>query len=288
MICRPADRAQPYKTIHNREIVMAIQPTQPQSIGGVLDISFQLFKASFVKVLPFSVLLAIGGALPSIYMMVNGTSAAADPLAMLSAVQSPQYWLWNLASVLISLVGMGAVYLQMNAVGTDTELSFGAALQGALSRAPILFLTMILFIVALTIGLVLLIIPGLILMVSLLLSFNLVMIERAGPIAALTGSHQLVWGNWWRTMIILTVGFILLVVIYMAIGMILGLVTPLIASQSADPFFFAMLSSVIIASLATFIVTPYYGALAIAIYWDLKLRKEGGDLAARVGALGTA
>jgi hypothetical protein len=267
---------------------MAIQPTQPQSIGGVLDISFQLFKASFVKVLPFSVLLAIGGALPSIYMMVNGTSAAADPLAMLSAVQSPQYWLWNLASVLISLVGMGAVYLQMNAVGTDTELSFGAALQGALSRAPILFLTMILFIVALTIGLVLLIIPGLILMVSLLLSFNLVMIERAGPIAALTGSHQLVWGNWWRTMIILTVGFILLVVIYLAIGMILGLVTPLIASRSADPLFFAMFSSVIIASLATFIVTPYYGALAVAIYWDLKLRKEGGDLAARVGALGTA
>jgi hypothetical protein len=35
-------------------------------------------------------------------------------------------------------------------------------------------------------------------------------------------------------------------------------------------------------------VTPFSTAVMIALYWDLKLRKEGGDLAARVNALSAA
>jgi hypothetical protein len=36
------------------------------------------------------------------------------------------------------------------------------------------------------------------------------------------------------------------------------------------------------------VLSPFYCALILAIYYDLKVRKEGGDLAARVGALNTA
>jgi hypothetical protein len=35
-------------------------------------------------------------------------------------------------------------------------------------------------------------------------------------------------------------------------------------------------------------MAPFYIGLFLAIYWDLKLRKEGGDLAARVGSLNPA
>ena len=41
-------------------------------------------------------------------------------------------------------------------------------------------------------------------------------------------------------------------------------------------------------SLSNLLVMPFYVAMLIAVYWDLKLRKEGGDLAARVGALSAA
>ena len=44
----------------------------------------------------------------------------------------------------------------------------------------------------------------------------------------------------------------------------------------------------VVGILGTLVVTPFYAAMIMALYWDLKLRKEGGDLAARVGALGTA
>ena len=35
---------------------MSIQPAQPQTIGGVLDTTFQLYKASIVKMIPLSLL----------------------------------------------------------------------------------------------------------------------------------------------------------------------------------------------------------------------------------------
>ena len=50
----------------------------------------------------------------------------------------------------------------------------------------------------------------------------------------------------------------------------------------------SLVSGLLIGVLMNVLVTPFYIGLAIAIYWDLKLRKDGGDLAARVGALNPA
>ncbi len=190
--------------------------------------------------------------------------------------------------MLISLVAMGTFYLKLHAIGTESEMGLGDALQAALGRTLVLFLTMILFIIAIVIGSVLLIVPGLILMVSLMLCFNLVMLEDKGPVDSLTGSHHLVWGNWWRTAAILTVGFIVVFVIYIAAGVVIGVAGPLIGLGSIDPLLFGMIAPLLVGVLASLILTPFYAALALAIYWDLKLRKEGGDLAARVGELSAA
>jgi hypothetical protein len=267
---------------------MAIQPTQPQSIGGVLDTSFQLYKASVAKVWPLSLLLAISGSLPFLYLIVKGGNIGTDPMAAVALLGDGQYWLTNLLVVLISLVAMAALFVRTNAIGVDSETSMGDALQFALGRFLLLFANLILFSIALMIGFVLLIIPGFILMVSLMLSFSLVVLERKGPFEALVGSHNLVWGNWWRTTAILTVGFIILFVLYLAVSMLLSLTMPIVGLRFGDPFLYALISSSIISMLITLIATPYYISLLLAIYWDLKLRKEGGDLAARVGALGTA
>ena len=266
---------------------MAIRPAQPQSIGGVLDTSFQLYKASVTKVLLLSLLMTIGSLLPTIYLMVKGTGFATNPLFMLAAMQDPQYWLVNLLTALISLVALGAMYLKMDAIGAGTDMGLGEALQLSLGRLLILFFTMVLLMIMVSVGMLLLLIPGLILMVSLLLSFNLAVNERKGPIDSLVGSHKLVWGSWWRTTAILTVGFIVVIVIYLGLGMLTGIVMPIVGLRSADPLMFAMISTLIVSGLVGLFVTPFYVALLLSLYWDLKLRKEGGDLAARIGALST-
>ncbi|HEY6644172.1 hypothetical protein [Povalibacter sp.] len=266
---------------------MAIHPAQPQTIGGVLDTTFELYKASVGRVWILCLIGAIAGALPSIYMVTQG-GIITDPLAAFGRGSSPGYWLANLVAIILSLWSMGALYLKINAIGDDAGMGLGEALQASLRKTPLLFLMAILFGVAVAIGLILLIVPGLILMVSLILCFNLMMIEGRGPVAALIGSHGLVWGDWWRTAAILTVGFIIVLVIYLAVGLVLGVVVPLLALGASDPMLIGLIGGVLIGVLASLVLTPFYIAMLIAVYWDLKLRKEGGDLAARVGALGTA
>jgi hypothetical protein len=270
---------------------MSIQPTQPQSIGGVLDTTFQLYKASVVKLIPLSLLAAVAASPPTIYMFVKGGGNLADPYAMLNMFGSPGYWLAFLASWIGSLWMMSTAYLKVGAIGAGSDLGLGAALQKALTRLPAILLMTILFSIALMLGFMLLIIPCFILMVSLALCFTTALFEDKGPVSALSESHRLVWGNWWRTTAILTVGFIVVLVIYLAVSLVLGVLTPLLVLGGGDAgtvLLITMISSLLLGVLVSLLVTPLYIALLLAIYWDLKLRKDGDDLAARVGALNPA
>jgi hypothetical protein len=269
---------------------MAIQPTQPQGIGGVLDTTFQLYKSSLGVLWPLCLLLSAVGAPPSIYLMTNGgaSPSAAGAAEMLAAMADPVYWLIYLVSLAAMMWVIGALYLKQYAVGTDQDMSIGAALQASVGRILPLLLMVILFSIALVVGFVLLIIPGIILLVSLMLATGLVMFEGKGPVDALTGSHKLVWGNWWRTFVILSIAGILVFVIYMAVALVIGVITPFIGLGMDDVLMYSLVSTLLIGVLMNVLVMPFFSAMLIAVYWDLKLRKEGGDLAARVGALNAA
>jgi hypothetical protein len=272
---------------------MSIQPSQPQSIGGVLDTTFQLYKASVVKMIPLSLLAVIAGSPQSIYVFTQGGLAnPGDPFAMLNLMGSPGYWLATVLGAIASMWMISAAYLKVGAIGTGGDLGIGTALQRALPRLPTVILMVILFAIALTIGFVLLVIPCLILMVSLGLCFNTALFEGKGPVDALTESHRLVWGNWWRTAAILTVGFIIIFVIYLIAGMIIGVLAPVLilggGGGTENVLLITLIGGLLVGVLTSLLMMPFYVGLAIAIYWDLKLRKDGGDLAARVGALNPA
>jgi hypothetical protein len=268
---------------------MAIQPTQPQGIGGVLDTTFQLYKSSLGSVWPLCLLMSLAGLPPSIYVgMSRSATAIADPTAMLAAMTDPVYWLVYAASLAVMMAIIGALYLKQNAIGSDGDMSLGTALQGGFSRIVTLILMTIGFVIAFVIGSILLVIPGLILLVSLMLATSLAMFEGKGPVDSLIGSHKLVWGNWWRTFVILSIGGILVFVIYMAVALVIGVITPFIGLGMDDLLMYSLVSGMLIGLFMNILVTPFFSALLIAVYWDLKLRKEGGDLAARVGALNAA
>lgn len=269
---------------------MSIQPAQPQSIGGVLDTTFQLYKASVVKLIPLSLLMALAGSPPSIYMVTSGGGNLQDPFTMLAMMRSSGYLLAAAVSWVATLWMMSAAYLKVAAIGAGSDLGLATALQEALTRLPRILLVTILFGIALVLGTLLLIIPAIILLVSLSLCFATALLADKGAVAALTESHRLVWGNWWRTLVILTVGIIVVSVIYMAVGFVFGAVTPLLVlgGDVDTALLVAIISTLLIGVAASLVITPFYIAMLLAIYWDLKLRKDGGDLAARVGALNPA
>lgn len=268
---------------------MAIQPTQPQGIGGVLDTAFQLYKSTLGVVWPIALLVAVLGLAPFVYLMFVGVPMF-DPTA--TTVPDPSVFTNMMIAILITVIpstwGMSAMFLKQEAIGAGGELATGTAFQTALQRLPAMIIAVILYMVAISVGLVLLIVPGVILVLSLMLYMSLVLFERKGPIDALVGSHRLVWGNWWRTAAILTLTGILMMVIYIAVAFVLGLVAPFAGMAVGNTLLVGMAVQLVSQAVMNVFVMPFTCAVLISIYWDLKLRKEGGDLAARVNALSAA
>jgi len=269
---------------------MAIQPTQPQGIGGVLDTAFQLYKSSFGAVWPISLLMAAVNVVPILFLVfglssLDPSALATNPLAMYGEPTM------LIVAVLCGLLGLwiaSALFLKQRAIGGDEAMTTGDALQAASRRVLTMFVAGILFGVAVVVGLILLVVPGLILMVSLILYMTLALFEDKGPVDSLVGSHKLVWGNWWRTCGVLTVMGILLFVILFAVGFIMALVIPFAGIALADAFVVGMIVQAVSNAAFYLFLGPLGTAMLIALYWDLKLRKEGGDLAARVNALSAA
>ncbi len=77
---------------------MAIQPTQRQGIGVVLDTAFDLFQSSFGKVWPISALMAVVNMVPLVYLFIVGLpsvdpSRLENPFKIYSAHRC--WWSWE-------------------------------------------------------------------------------------------------------------------------------------------------------------------------------------------------
>lgn len=269
---------------------MAIQPSQPQGVGGVLDTAFQLYKSSLATVWPISLLLAIVGVPPTLYSIFerqNNPQPVSIDMLLLSAAD-PVSSLIGVLSGLLTLWTMSALYLKQHAVGVDADMSVGDALKAAARRLGSMVLATIVVLFAVIVGLALLIVPGLILVVTLMMYMTLLLFENRGAVDSVVASHKLVWGNWWRSSAILTVALILAMVIFVAVGFVAAIAAPFAGLAVDDILMVTMIGELIFNLAFNVLLMPFFTAVMIALYWDLKLRKEGSDLAARVNALNVA
>lgn len=257
---------------------MIAKPTSPQSIGQVLDRSFRLAAASFRHTWLLALLSGLASYAATIYQFASGGAQ----LSALLVPQDPLYWVLYFCGLLVSLWLAAAIYYRIDAIASGT-LEETPAVQMALRRLPLLIVLVILMMLAIALGIVLLVIPGIILMISLMPAQMLYLLENKGPVDALASSHRLVWGHWWRTFAILLVGGIIAMVVYILMYFVAGIVAAV--AGSAEAALAAMLSVLIGVALAGIFLAPYLVSLLLNIYWDLKLRKEGGDLAARAQAV---
>ena len=266
---------------------MYVLAQQPRSIGQVLDAAAQLFKAAFVPLLPFSVVAGLVQMLPAAFFLFaapgpgSEATQAAQAAQMLNIVRSPFYWGGMVVLMLVNLIVYGAAIVRAESVAQTASMSAGQALDVGVRKCLIALVSSICFGLAVAVGLVLLIVPGLILLVSLIFGVTGIMLDDKGIISSLNYSHKLVWGNWWRTATLLTVGVIIVYVLFLIAALALGFTAGFLSSDRTV----LMLVQFVSSGVATFVVTPFFIALMLEIYRDLKLRKEGGDLAGRLSSL---
>lgn len=260
------------------EFDMYTLPQEPSSMARLLDASFRLFSAGFVKVIGIGLMLA--ASYIAFAFMTNHIMGVPPDGSEIS----PEGFKHNLAAFFVAVFGFtmftflfyGAIIYRFDNITHQRQDTLVDALGVGMKKLPSMLVATILYTLAIAIGMLLLVVPGIILGLSLSFYWIFITVENLGGYASLKASHKLVWGLWWRTLSVYMVPGILMIIFYVLAGMIgYGL-----SDETATPGTFG--AADIVTNLMTGLVMPYFSALAYVVFNDLKLRKSGDDLARRL------
>lgn len=263
------------------------KPQQPQTIGRVLDSGFQLYRAKFMRIV---ILALLGGLAPFAMSIVSFLTISAD-----GSIGLGFYAVQFLATVISFVFYLGILHaLLQTAAGAPSTM--GRNLAVGADKIIWVFLATICFALAVTVGLALLIIPGIFLMVAFSMYALAIIDEDDGPIASLRSSYRLIKGHWWRTAVVFTVISFIVMALYLVVFFVVGAAFglgggALIASgtgQEADLAIGLYFGAVLLQLLLGALLGPVFYAVMVVLYNDLRLRKSGSDLDSRIDEAGTA
>lgn len=250
-------------------------PSQPLSIGKVLDNSFSLYKTSLLALIPLMIVISGLNFVSQIFSPGMTMAVEENPDLAMSAVTD--YYIIATVIGLINLLLVLAAIARLNSISRSTSMSIPGALKVASKHWLKVFLAFIFYLIATILGTILLIVPGVIVMLSMSFFMFLILIDGLGPFSSLGASHRLVWGNWWRSATVLSVP-VIIIVILATLALIPGMLYS-IDSADFESMMFIVLVSYTVLNVITY---PLYLAVGLVLFNDLKLRTQGEDIAARL------
>jgi hypothetical protein len=278
---------------------------RPLPVGELLDETFKLYRRHFSVIAGVALVII----LPNLIISLISGSYRANPIsylqqltqnlnnpAALQAIQarqaqytsSPLYLLSFPIAILMIPFTVGALYRAATSLAAGNVETIGSVLAGTARRYFAVFGFVILAgLVALgSIGI--LTIPVVIwVLVRWSVATPALFAEGVGPVKAIGRSWNLVRDNWWRTVGIVIVVYIMVGIIQSALQFLFGGIAALLPGLSDD------LRAGLVTTVATLIDALVSAITPIAItmlYLDLRVRKEGLDLdqLARQAAPGAA
>ena len=273
--------------INGGDVVSYQALTQPSSIGRVLDSGFKLFAASLKPVLALTIFAAIVNIIMQYSMMQAMTPmtqlATEEDMAQYMATMWPQIMAFSVIAWLVSIVIYNAILSRVGNISKGNSDELYDSLVVGLRKALPVFIGAILYTLAVTVGFVLLLIPGLILMVTLMFFQIMIVVEDEGIIASLKSSHSLIWGNYWRTTAVIMIPFFVIDALFMVAAFVagfMGAMDGMVTAEGQVDMSFGVFD-IIVAIISVFMV-PLMDSIFVAQANDLKLRKSGSDLEQRM------
>jgi Uncharacterised protein family (UPF0259) len=250
---------------------MSFLASQPESIAKILDTSIKLYKASFMKLLGFFMVMAVFYVSLSFMIEPLMPTPKTDPTALPNFENFGMVFSFIVLISLLSFILYGAMIYRIDNVENQREDTLMEGLQVGFKTFPSVLLAVILYTIAMIVGMILLVIPGIILGLSLAFYMYFIVLDSLSGYASLKASHNLVWGHWWRTLTVFMAPGIVMMLIFVGIGVVAGVV----AGGNST------LINIVTNLLSAFI-TPYFFTLGYVQFHDLKLRKSGSDLEKRL------
>lgn len=206
-----------------------------------------------------------------------------------SGGEEPDVLLWQGIVALIGFLTLLLVTAMSLKAVADARLggtpSGGRALRFALPRLPGTLAVAVLGGLAVALGFLALIVPGIWLIVGFSVAVPVLLIERTGPVAALRRSLGLVAGRWWATAGVLLLGQLLVGLVG---ALLQGIVMSIPASLSDGQHAAGALGMALGGTIATAFTAPCSAAIVTLLYMDLRVRKEHFTLGMLADAVGEA
>lgn len=266
-------------------------PMRPLGVGEILDAAIKLVRQN-LKALAITVLvIGLPAQILSILITSSTTDFCTDALCPDDEVyvyeDEGAYAAGQIANGLIMifvyLVGQVACYRIIAEGYLGRKVGAAESLRHAARYLFPTILVSILFIIVVGAGTIALIIPGIWLFTALSLSYAALLVEDRRGTKALRRSMDLVKGRWWPVFGLLVLSYLIISVVGFAIGFAVALPIILLIDEAS----FAALAVEGSASLLANLVTvPFLTAVILVVYFDLRVRKEGFDLALLAERLG--
>ena len=225
----------------------SIKPSKELGIEEIFSLAWDLYTEHAKNIIPpyliLGLLTLIGEYIPILTRQhrIHGTVILYFGLyEMLASI------LWWMIIVVVSLIVAGITIKYTGDVIEGENPTLASSLNYTVNRLGDIILTAILLAIILTVGFLLLIIPGIIFGIMFILTMHVVVLEGKGPIEALNRSKQLVKGRWMTTFVIILIIFIIILVA--------GII-PLLGS------------------ILTLIIQPYLTTILTFLYYSMRARE---------------
>lgn len=266
---------------------------RPLSLGEILDAAFKLYKRHFktlclcvlVVVVPLAVISTLLTA--SLSDDPFDPTPEADPGASFGGTEIAALGATVLIAILLSTLATAAATRAVAVAYLGGSITWQESLRFALRKAVPLIVLSFLTGLAVILGLIALILPGIYIGVRLFLASPALVVEDESARGAMKRSWALVKDRWWPTFGVIVVSLLLIGIIA---GLLQGLIIAPLFADSDNAVLGAVLNT-LGTVVGNVITIPLQAAVLTILYFDLRVRKEGFDLALlsqRVGGDGIA
>ena len=279
----------------NGDETRALVPIRPLSLGEILDAAIKLVRQRLKSLIVAMLLITIPLEVASTIVELSTTefcdaraSIVEDCLEGSRYATDTDAELGGLAAILVLalisfVLTQVAVFRILAAAYLGDEVGVGESLRFGLRRAHSVIWIGFLSSVGATLGLLLLIAPGVYLYMIWVLAYAVLFVEGKRGTKALRRSKELVGGRFWNVFGTIVIAQIIAMVA-MSIAGAFTIGALLFGVDEGGTL--GLTLTAVFNVLVSILTQPFTAAVVILLYFDLRIRKEGFDLALAAQRLG--
>jgi hypothetical protein len=257
---------------------------RPLGIGEVIDAALKIYRARFGTMLRAVAVVVVPVQLVNILVVLSlpetttsttttdGFTTTSSTVGSGAAIAA--FLVLQIVTILSGLLATAACLKVVSDAYLGTVTDWRESLKFGMSKFPSVLWIGILSILGVGLGFIFCIVPGVWLYIAWCVAIPALLVEGARGTKALSRSFKLVRNRWWPTFAVLLIAGLITAAVTFGLTIF---TVPLLLSGAS--FTTTQVTSAIANTIAAVLTTPFSAAVTALIYFELRVRKEGFDLA---------